>query len=113
MAATMQEIYAFVNKFVQISTSGLETSLSFTSDGINVTTSLNAQFGKLVHPPQPKPQQHNAPQPFHHHSKPSRIRLRKRRQDLRNQPAGHHVNDSNSNATDTINSNGHTSDEPE
>ena len=108
MAVAMHEIYAFVNKFVQISTIGLESSLNFTSDGKNVTASLNAHIGKLPHP------QPEYTQPFYRHTKPSRIRRRKRRQDLRNQAARHDVDVSNFNSTDNTSSNENTlSNEPE
>ena len=51
----MQEVHSFVCKFLQLSCEGTTASLSFKSDGGNVTANLNATLGSLSAHSSPMP----------------------------------------------------------
>ena len=77
MFAEMQEIYSFVNKFMQLICEAAFVSLSFKSDEGNVTANLTATLKSLSSQSWPMPA------PSNNHVKPSKLRRRKRRRELR------------------------------
>ena len=76
MFAERQEIHSFVSKFMQLTCEGAFASLSFKSDEGNVTASLTATLRSLSSNSWPM-------SPSSNHVKPSKLRRRKRRRELR------------------------------